>query len=259
MSWLQFADHEDEAVGHRACDDCLRRTWLLTLLAGYLDRVRDRIDELLPLDDAELIAAVTGRQRETVLMDYERFSAGDRRRRCAKLEIDPVCRCDPAYPQRLRALPAPPAVLHLIGGVDRLAELLTEPAVAVVGARRPSPYGRSVAHSLGRSIGAAGLTVVSGMALGVDAAAHRGALDARAATIAVLPAAADRPYPAASRSLHRRIPERGGARLGIRPWLQSASLELHRAQPHHRRAERDDRRGPGPGAVRLAGDGALGP
>ena len=249
MSWLEFIDDEGEAVGRRACDDCLRRTWLLAVLAGYLDRVRDRIDELLPLDDVELITAVTGRQREMVLMDYERFSVQDRRLHCADLGIDPVCRCDPAYPQRLLALPAPPAVLHLIGGVDRLAELLAEPVVAVVGARRPSPYGRSVAHSLGRSIGAAGLTVVSGMALGIDSAAHRGALDARAS---------DDRRPARQ----RRSPVSGGlpvaapadpgaraARLGIRARLRSAPLDVHRAQPHHRGVERDDCRGPGAGAL----------
>jgi DNA processing protein len=205
VNWIEWEDER----GARACDNCLRRTWLLDALAGHLDPVRDRIDELLCLDDDQLISAVAGRQERWLRWDLEHFSAQERRMACAEVETEPVCRCDPAYPERLRALPAPPAVLHVIGGVGRLSALLAEPPVAVVGARHPSPYGRSVAHSLGRSIAAAGLTVISGMALGIDSAAHRGALDARAATVAVLPAAASRPYPAASRSLHRRIPERG--------------------------------------------------
>ena len=72
-------------------------------------------------------------------------------------------------------------MLHIVGGVDRFLALLSEPAVAIVGARRPSPYGVNVARSLGRGLGAAGVTVVSGMARGIDTAAHRGALDAVAA------------------------------------------------------------------------------
>jgi DNA processing protein len=80
--------------------------------------------------------------------------------------------------------------------------------VTVVGARRASSYGREAARDLGRELAAAGMAVVSGLAFGVDACAHRGALDA-GLTIAVLGCGADVAYPAAHRSLWRRIGERG--------------------------------------------------
>ncbi|HEY8763813.1 MAG TPA: DNA-processing protein DprA, partial [Solirubrobacteraceae bacterium] len=97
------------------------------------------------------------------------------------------------------------AVLHVVGGIDRLVKLVEEEPVAVVGARRGSPYGLEVARSLGLHLSSAGVTVISGMALGVDSAAHTGALSAPAGTVAVLCAGPERPYPAAKRALHRRI------------------------------------------------------
>jgi len=114
---------------------------------------------------------------------------------------------DEAYPPLLRAIHDPPPVLHLRG--ESGAGMLQLPAVAVVGARSCSSYGRSVARSLGRELAAAGLVVVSGMARGVDGEAHRGALDAGGSTVAVLGCGIDRDYPAAHAELARRICERG--------------------------------------------------
>ena len=93
------------------------------------------------------------------------------------------------------------------GGAD--LELLARPAVAVVGARACSGYGSSVARSLARDLAAAGLVVVSGLARGIDAEAHRGALEAGGTTVAVLGCGIDRDYPAAHRELARRIAETG--------------------------------------------------
>ena len=87
-------------------------------------------------------------------------------------------------------------------GVTRL---LARPSVAIVGARACSSYGRSVARTLGRELAAAGLVVVSGMARGIDGEAHRGALEAGGATVAVLGCGIDRDYPAAHRDLASRI------------------------------------------------------
>jgi DNA processing protein len=116
-------------------------------------------------------------------------------------------RSDRGYPPLLAAIPDPPAVLWLRG--DAGVELLARPAVAVVGARACSSYGRTVARMLGRELAAAGLVIVSGLARGVDAEAHRGALDARGATVAVLGCGIDRDYPAAHRELAQRIAETG--------------------------------------------------
>jgi DNA processing protein len=116
-------------------------------------------------------------------------------------------RRDPAFPRLLAAIHDPPAQLFLRGEGDD--EILDRPAVAIVGARSCSSYGRSVARSLAREAAAAGLVVVSGMARGIDGEAHRGALDANGLTVAVLGCGIDRDYPAAHAELARRIGERG--------------------------------------------------
>jgi DNA processing protein len=109
-------------------------------------------------------------------------------------------------PPLLRSIHDPPSGLFVRG--DALG-LLEQPSVAVVGARACSGYGSSVARTLGRELARAGLVVVSGMARGVDAEAHRGALDADGPTVAVLGCGIDRDYPAAHRELAHRIVERG--------------------------------------------------
>ncbi len=109
-------------------------------------------------------------------------------------------------PPLLAAIHDPPPGLFVRGDSER--ELLTRPAVAIVGARSCSGYGAAVARSLGRELAAAGLVIVSGLARGVDGEAHRGALEA-GATVAVLGCGIDRDYPARHAELARRIAERG--------------------------------------------------
>jgi DNA processing protein len=116
-------------------------------------------------------------------------------------------RADPAFPHGLAAIFDPPPGLFLRGAAA--LDLLDAPAVAVVGARSCSPYGRHVARMLARELAAAGLVVVSGMARGIDGEAHRGALEVGGRTVAVLGCGVDRDYPAAHRELARQICERG--------------------------------------------------
>ena len=194
-----------------ACDTCLTRTWLVARLAGHLDYARGRIDSVLALGDDDLIAAFGGDsgealrlQREAVDHDAMRDSA-----RTGGLEL--LCSCHASYPASLRALAGPPAVLHVAGGLARFLSLVATDPVAIVGARTASPYGTGVARSLGGSLGRAGVTVLSGMAHGIDSAAHVGALDAQAPTVAILPGPADRPYPASRRGLYRRVVATGAA------------------------------------------------
>ena len=111
------------------------------------------------------------------------------------------------YPPLLRSIPDPPPTLWLRG--EAPSELLARPAVAIVGARACSSYGRSVARSLARELAGAGLVVVSGMARGIDGEAHRGALDVDGISVAVLGCGIDRDYPAAHRDLAGRIVEKG--------------------------------------------------
>jgi DNA processing protein len=116
-------------------------------------------------------------------------------------------RSSPDFPPLLRAIHDPPAGLFLRGGAE--PEILSGSGVAIVGARACSGYGGSVARSLGRDLAAAGLVVVSGLARGVDAEAHRGALEASGSTVAVLGCGIDRDYPAAHAELARRVAEKG--------------------------------------------------
>jgi DNA processing protein len=207
------------------CDACARRTWLLSRLAGHLDVRRGVIGELLALGDAELIAAVGGGERETVARELAILDPAAAAAARERAGLEGICRCDPDYPDALHELSGPPAALHVAGGAARLRELVDAGMVAIVGARQASGYGLQMAHALGRDLAAAGLTVVSGLALGVDGAAHEGALTHGGRTIAVLPAGVDRAYPATHHRLLTRVREQGVAvsELGpgckVRRWM----------------------------------------
>ena len=116
------------------------------------------------------------------------------------------------YPQCLRDLePHERPRLYGCGRREAVVGFDCGSAVTIVGTRHPSAYGLRVAEQLSRELGAAGLAIVSGMARGIDAAAHRGALAARATTIAVLAHGPDLPYPPANRDLYERVLETGAA------------------------------------------------
>ena len=112
---------------------------------------------------------------------------------------------DPLYPALLREIFDPPIVLYARGRLELLAEL----KLAVVGTRRPTPYGVNVAERLSADLSHAGLAIVSGMARGVDTAAHKGALAAGGDTIAVLGCGVDVVYPSENRKLMSEIATRG--------------------------------------------------
>jgi DNA processing protein len=189
-----------------ACDDCLRRAALIADLAGRLQvefKRRTAPGSVLALLDEELLelAGSTGVRRR-----YAQFAAGQTRAVASAAGLMTVCRCREEYPERLRELADPPAVLHVLGDP---AALRAEDGVAVVGARRASDYGLGVARALGRGLSVAGVPVVSGLALGIDSAAHAGALAAPGLTIGVLAASAHIPYPATGARLHAAVAARG--------------------------------------------------
>ena len=113
-----------------------------------------------------------------------------------------------AYPESLKELLRPPSPLYAIGRTE-LLESSPGRLVAIVGTRVASPYGMRVADELARAFAAVGIGVVSGLARGIDSAAHRGALEGAGDTIAVLGTGVNVPYPAAHRALHAEIGERG--------------------------------------------------
>ena len=185
-----------------ACDDCLRRTDLVAALAGWLDiewRKRDAPGRVLARSDESLL---DGCESAAVRARYDRFDPLAARDALREAGLAAICRCDGAYPERLRDLADPPAVLHVAGDPSCVG---VTGAVAVVGARRATPYGLTVARELGCGLSAAGVNVVSGLALGIDAAAHAGALEGAAAPVAVLAGGADRPYPASKRGLYTAV------------------------------------------------------
>jgi DNA processing protein len=127
--------------------------------------------------------------------------------------IDYIFYGDSRYPPLLRELFDPPALLFYRGILPNPER----PMVAVVGTRRPSGQAAAQAYDIGRDLAGGGMPVVSGLALGIDALAHRGNLDGGAPTVAVLGSGLDRVYPVSNRGLARRIVESGGALLSEYP------------------------------------------
>ncbi|MDZ7661382.1 DNA-processing protein DprA [Thiohalophilus sp.] len=112
---------------------------------------------------------------------------------------------DPRYPARLRAIADPPPLLYVYGDPDCLGL----PQLAMVGTRNPTPAGRETAQEFARHLGGMGLTITSGLALGIDAASHQGALTGGGYSVAVVGTGLDRVYPARHRELAHEIVQRG--------------------------------------------------
>lgn len=196
-----------------ACGDCLRRSWLLARLGGWIQNVVDNRDgrrsaELLRLDNETLVDAIAGKEADRILSWTATLSESELVAALRAAGCWACCRHHDDFPEGLRDGADAPVALIGRGNAIPLRELRLDNSVTVVGARKATGYGLEVAATLGREIDAAGLNVISGMALGIDGAAHRGALE-RGRTIAVLGCGADRPYPASHSRLYRQILERG--------------------------------------------------
>jgi DNA processing protein len=186
---------------------------LLAELAPYIERIATgapgaRSPELLRLSDQELAAVAAPHDAAEILDRVGRV--GERRlyAELAAAECWACCRHEFGFPDGLEDAADAPRALIGRGDPALLERLRPDAAVTVVGARRASSYGREVAGELARELAAAGLVVISGLAFGIDACAHRGALEA-GLTVAVLGCGPDVAYPAAHRSLWRRIGESG--------------------------------------------------
>src|SRR5260221_1128155 len=197
----------------QACPECLRRARLLAHLAPYIEKIATgapgkRSPELLRLANEDLATVAAPGVAAQVLTQIAAVPDDRLLAELAEAECWACCRHDPLFPRGLCDAADAPWALVGRGDPGLLGRLTPEGAVTVVGARRASTYGREVARELGRELAAAGLAVVSGLAFGIDACAHRGALDS-GLTIAVLGCGADIAYPAAHRSLWRQISESG--------------------------------------------------
>lgn len=142
---------------------------------------------------------------ENLVRVRKSFDAAAEVDRITRLGIEIVTLADTTYPLLLREVPSPPPVLYVKGSlVDADVK-----AVGIVGTRRCSAYGRQIAMTMSEELARAGVTIVSGMALGIDGQAHRGALAGGGRTIAVLGSGVDIIYPHAHRELAEQIAENG--------------------------------------------------
>ncbi|MGB7587794.1 MAG: DNA-processing protein DprA [Solirubrobacterales bacterium] len=158
--------------------------------------------------------------RQADVLSDERLGAAIERarRQVADHESDGVAVLtffDERYPDRLREIPDPPAVLFVRGDVSVLAE---STLIAVVGTREPTRFGRSVTVELTQALGKAGWGVVSGLAKGIDTLAHQTALEVGTSTVAVMGGGLDRIYPAENAGLAEQIVEAGGALISEQPY-----------------------------------------
>jgi DNA processing protein len=199
--------------GMHACDDCLRRSWLMSVLTGYLDARRydlQRLTRLLALTDGDLMTALNAHKREDLNQEYEEFDP-----RSVRLNgcTAAVCKHDQHYPYMLSQVQAlgAPAVLYLAGDVEHFKSMFAEPAVAIMGIRKATDYGIEIARSMARDLTAAGVPVISAMSEGIPAASHLGALDAGGPTLTVMPGAVDVCYPANRRALYQTLQASGCA------------------------------------------------
>jgi DNA processing protein len=164
------------------------------LPAQVLQTSRAQLCRVVP---ETLAASILRRDRGPEIEKAMRWAAGPRR--------TVLTLADTAYPGQLLQIPDPPPLLYVAGDV----KLLAAQSLAVVGSRNATPGGLKNAHAFSRALSDAGMTIVSGLALGVDSAAHRGALEGRGSTIAVLGTGIDITYPRRNRPIADEIASRG--------------------------------------------------
>src|SRR5579872_2365888 len=196
--------HSDDYVG-----------WLaLAMTPGLGARLAGRLLREFGSPDAVFSASLTAIEAQHVPAAvaqavHSRQPLSDAARELAKAQAA-GCRLltwdEPHYPARLREIYDPPPLLYLRGNI----ELLDKHLISIVGARRPTPYGNQMAERLGKDLADRGLAVVSGLARGIDASAHRGALKSAAgATVGVLGCGIDVVYPKENRKIFEEVMERG--------------------------------------------------
>jgi len=174
--------------------------------------LRDRFGEaqaILDASKAELmqVEGVGEEVARSITSWREKVDLDAELQRIEKSGVHVVCRDDAEYPKHLREIYDPPLVLYVKGALTERDGL----AIAVVGSRRTTLYGQDMARKLAFQLARVGVTVVSGLARGIDTAAHNGALQAKGRTVAVIGCGIDIIYPAENKKLAEEIVEKGGA------------------------------------------------
>lgn len=145
-----------------------------------------------------------------------------------KFGVSIVTAVDEGYPERLKSVPGAPLALYVKGDLAALSK----PSIAIVGTRRATSYGLSFAERLAADLAQAGWSVLSGLALGIDAAAHQGALKGEGTTVGVIGSGLDRFYPEENRPLAREIVQKGGAVVSEFPFGRSADTTTFPIRNH---------------------------
>lgn len=195
--------------------DVARIAWMALMLTPKMGTTRiwkamDRLGSAERLFEASLTEleglGMPAQSAQFVFEGKARAAAEDEIKRTMEAGGKILTPEDAAYPERLREIYDPPAVLWIRGN----AELLARPGIAIVGTRQPSPYGAGMAELLSRDLANRRLVILSGMARGVDTAAHKGAIDAGGKTVAVWGTGIDVIYPKENKKLAESIVASGG-------------------------------------------------
>jgi DNA processing protein len=199
-----------------------RLAWMALKLAPLMGptriaRAMQRIGPAERLFEASLTeleaAGLPAQAAQFVFEGHARIAAEEEANRTTESGATFITPDDEDYPRHLMEIYDPPAVLWVRGDIRAVAR----PGIAVVGTRHPSPYGTGMAEMLSRDLAGRGLAILSGMARGIDTAAHKGALDAQGITVAVWGTGIDVVYPKENKKLAERIVGSGGAILSEFP------------------------------------------
>lgn len=186
----------------------MNRQFIWAVRAQGVPNTRKKLSELAASDDLfdlSLIDTASAEYKDT-LSNFEKAD---------KLGAEIVTYIDKRYPEKLKNIYQPPAVLYVLGNADILNDIIF---TGMVGARRSDSYGIRMAENIAAEIGQTGVGIVSGGAIGIDAAAHRGALRAKTPTVAVLGSGLDKLYPKENIKLFQDIIENTGAVISEYPF-----------------------------------------
>ena len=186
----------------------MNRQLIWGVRAQGVPNTRKKLSELAASDelfDLSLIDTASAEYKDT-LSNFEKAD---------ELGAEIVTYIDKRYPEKLKNIYQPPAALYVLGNADILNDIIF---TGMVGARRSDSYGIRMAETIASEIGQTGVGIISGGAIGIDAASHRGALRAKAPTVAVLGSGLDKLYPKENIKLFQDIIENGGAVISEYPF-----------------------------------------
>jgi len=159
--------------------------------------------------DLQRVAGIGAERARAFRRELDQVCAAGEMARAEEMGAQLLTWADATYPSLLKTIADPPLVLYVAGAIEPLAG----PAIAIIGTRHPTVYGREMAQRLAFQLAGAGYVIVSGLALGIDAQAHRGAVQAKGRTIGVLGGALDCLYPKENAGLAKEMTVQGGAVL----------------------------------------------